>query len=53
VRIRHHGGVPNLGGGELLVLVMLSVLLIPVLLFAVIFFAVRLGTRQKEPDRRR
>jgi hypothetical protein len=41
--------VPNLGGGELLVLV----LLVPVLLFAVIFFAVRLGTRQKEPDRRR
>jgi hypothetical protein len=41
--------VPNLGGAELLVLV----LLIPVLLFAVIFFAVRLGTRQREPGHRR
>ena len=48
-RIWHHGRVPNIGGGELLILV----LLIPILLFAVVFFAVRLGTREKEPGRRR
>jgi hypothetical protein len=48
LRVWHHGEVPNFGGAELLVLV----LLIPVLLFAVIFFAVRLGSRKREPGRR-
>ena len=44
--------MPNLGGAELLVLLLLMVVLTPVMLFAAIFFGVRLGARQKDPGRR-